>query len=226
MHGFASNHYCKNLFDFLYKFYSIDIERNLKWESFGYSFNILMYTIKDESHLDENITTNREYMLVNQTIQAMRSLSKNSIRMRFKWLLKYLDAITFNEEVKSNSKSRLINQMINWSKTSQSKARIDKEYKNQNNGSYRNEIPYIKYKESNDTFTLYVPSQRYIIRRNNDLKIYLNIGNERKELPIVLNELSTIIKTMDYKIDINYEDLFKDISIELYSCEKFIKMQI
>lgn len=226
MHGFVSNHYCKNLFDFLYKFYSIDIERNLKWESFGDALNILIDSIKEESHLDENNTTNREYMLVKQTIQAMRSLSKNSIRMRFKWLLKYLDAITFNEEVKSNSKSRLINQMINWSKTSQSKARIDKEYKNQNNGSYRNEIPYIKYKESNDTFTLYIPSQRHIIRRNNDLKIFLNIGDERKELPIGLNEFSTIIKTMDYKVGIKYEDLFKNMSIDVYVSEKCIKVQI
>lgn len=226
MHGFVSNHYCKNLFDFLYKFYSIDIERNLKWESFGDALNILIDSIKEESHLDENNTTNREYMLVKQTIQAMRFLSKKSIRMRFKWLLKYLDAITFNEEVKSNSKSRLINQMINWSNTSQSKTKIDKEYKNQNNGSYRNEIPYIKYKESNDTFTLYIPSQRYVIRRNNDLKIFLNVGDERKELPIGLNEFSTIIKTIDYKVVLKYEYLFKDISLDVYAGEKFLKIQI
>lgn len=222
MHGFVSNHYIGYLFDYLYRFYVIDLERDLTWEGYSESLNYMIDMIQ-KGEVENLSQSNRKYMLVKQTVDGIRVSKKQSVNMKFRWLLKTIDKLVFNDDVNEKSNSRLISEFINWSRNSENKKRFDREYNSSNkNKLKRNISPKIIYKPRNNVFTLSIPGQRFTARHSAEIEAYLTIGDKREFLNLGRNELSTLIKTNDYERDITWNDLFKPISIEI-KIESFTK---
>lgn len=216
MHGFVSNHYIGYLFDFLYRFYMIDIERDLNWEYFGQTLNYMIDMIQNEDQIEIE-QSDRKYILVKQTVDGIRHSTKQSVGMKFRWLLKTIDKLTYDETINMNSKSRLIKAFINWAETSEYKKKLDKLYaSSKGNGLSRNSTAFIKFFPRTNSFVLMIPSQRFLARHSDELTSFLNIGEKRIEINIGQNEYSTLIKTNDFKHEIMIEDLFKPVSIEYH----------
>lgn len=216
LHGFVSNHYIGYLFDYLYRFYVIDLERDIKWEGFNDSLNYMIDMIQKGEN--ESLSqTNRKYMLVKQTVDGIRVSKKQSVGMKFRWLLRTIDKLVFEDEINENSNSRLVREFINWSRNSENKKGFDKNYKIESS-KYKlkkNISPRIIYNPKNNKFMLNIPGQRFLARHSAEVKTILTIGDLKESINLGRNELSTLIKTNDYERIIPVEDLFKPIKLEI-----------
>ena len=212
MHGFVSDHYVKNLFEYLFQFYTLDIGRNMSKETFEPALKFMVEIVKEEDPSLNANQTNRKYMLVKQTSDVIRLSSKASIISRFRWLIKTIDKLSFGDPVNYNSKSRLIRAFIKYfeEKREESGFAIEKRTRS---SFITNRSPYIRYR--NGKFDVLIPERTILARNGTNITAVLFIGEREERLDLLIWDQATLIKTKEHIVRINSEDIFQNIKVEL-----------
>lgn len=157
LHCFVTEHYAGNLFDFLFAYYQLDLDRDLRRNN-GELRNSLISAIQS----GEN--TARAYMIRKHTADAV-SVNDRGCRIRITGILKLIDDALFNDRLPINSKNRIKRYFCKWASESE-KFKIEKTIIR--GGGARSEkqfrSPYIRFDGKKDRFVLAFPQQHIILR--------------------------------------------------------------
>lgn len=216
MHCFVTKHYANDLFDFLFAYYQIDLDRDLSRNNKEMRSFLMQAMAKGES-------TKRAYKIRKHTSDAVLANEKGC-KIRVGRILRFMDNALFNNTLPINSRNRIAQYFCEWADNSQ-RFEIEKKrtYGLTRKGIKRFSTPYIHFDGGKMLFNIVLPPQ------------YIRLG-EDEELPVITwkicidNEIKTIEADVDScvtgckteKIDsfrINSGHLFCEINIEIYKNE-------
>jgi len=106
LHGFVAERYADQLFEFLFKYYTIDLERDLSRNSSEMMDRLMEITQRDDN-------SGRTHLLVRQTAHAL-AVNPRGGKLRLRRLLKLIDKAFWNEDLPENPCSRLTRLLIRW----------------------------------------------------------------------------------------------------------------
>lgn len=152
MHCYVSDYYAPKYFDFLYKFYSIDLDRDISRLD-QETMNILLDSVCSEDN------TGRRYMLVQHTSQAVAA-NRPGAAVRIRRHLEQIDKLFWNPEYEIIADHRLDSLMQDWARSANELA-LDANSigRNHGRGARRFSSPYIFFDKANASFQLVLPSQ-------------------------------------------------------------------
>ena len=110
MHGFVSNHYANNFFDFLFEYYRIDLERDIENNNAENMNRLIDAMVKNDN-------TNRTYLIVQQTSDAIKH-NRRGANIRIRRLLRLIDKCFWNQSTVVNGRNRLTSLFNKWRKES------------------------------------------------------------------------------------------------------------
>lgn len=218
MHGFVSDKYSRRFFDFLYKYYTLDLERDIEKLDTQAVNSLVEVMIRNDNR-------DRTSMLVNQTADALKFNvrgSKNRIR---RWI-KLIDKCFWDREVPTNLNNRFNKYFVNWSESSEE---FSNDYKNiySGNGPKKPKsfsIPYLMCNFHDASFKLVLPKQ--LIKREETDYVYwiIKMGDDDLTIDSELYEAITGYKTEEQEVYIEEKKyLFNEIIIELKNGDKRIR---
>lgn len=209
MHGFVSDYYANEMFNFLFKYYNIDLERDLQRND-KEMMNSLIEVIK------RNDNTGRTYLLVKQTANAISANIRGG-KIRLRHLLKLIDKCFWEQITPVNPVSRLAILFNNWQENSDEyKLQFEKYHThNTNIGKKSYFSPYIKCDFNNTSFKLILPTQLIKFEFDKDIKWNIYNNESLKTVKTALYPAVTGLKTEAIEININTEDLFSEFIFEL-----------
>ncbi|MGI6331290.1 MAG: hypothetical protein ACOX1Y_06030 [Zhaonellaceae bacterium] len=189
---------------FLFAYYKIDLERDLKRNN-REAMDLLVNT------MIKNDNTSRTYMLVKHTSDAVR-LNTRGCKIRIRRYLRLIDKYFWERQLQSNSQNRLIRQLNNWMQDSSEFSIELNKRKNIDsvNKSKKDFVkPYLKCDFSNSTFRLILPSQLIRINEIGALWWKISIGSRVVCLKVELNEAVTGYKTQEQSVEVYGEEIFQ-----------------
>lgn len=201
LHCYVSDHYAEAYFDFLYKFYSIDLERDLSRLD-KYMMSDLMSSICSEEK------TGRTYMLVQHVSQGMSHNTKGS-KIRIRNHLKLIDKFFWEDDYRVETEHRIYNHLQKWAKSSK-EIRHDIEQlsygRNKGRKSFSN--PYFYYDHRDNKVKIVLPSQT--IKRDFSDDVYWQIKGENIDKYFEVDKMESIIgfKILECSFAINWNDVF------------------
>lgn len=210
MHGFVSRHYADDLFNFLFAFYRLDLERDITRYD-----RTLMNSLMEAMSRNDN--TGRTYYLVQHTADAVRANLRGS-KIRIRRLLRLIDRCFWEQIVPANSSNRLSQCFITWKEKS---AAFSQEYgkyhggTGSGHGSRSFSSPHFKCDFSGLSFRLHLPTQ--LIRFENEQDVYwrvINAGNSRK-IVVELYQGVTGYKTSEINLSLDPSSLHQAFELEL-----------
>lgn len=211
MHGFVSNYYAENFFNFLFAFYSIDLERDL---------NRLDRLTMDElvGIIKRNDNTGRTYWLVEHTADAVRNNTRGS-KIRIRRYLKLIDKAFWGEQLPENSQNRLVAQFIKWEELSDDfQAERNRYIGSAGQRKKRFSAPFIRYFPRTQVFKLILPAQIVRFQDIEDLHWLITLNGERHNIslnPYECEQGVTGYKTDELSFSLSKDTLFSRISAEL-----------
>lgn len=212
VHGFVSDHYSADFFNFLFAFYRLDLERDLQRFD-KEAMNALVETMV------RNDNTGRSYWLVQQTANAVRANTRGS-KTRIRRLLKLIDRCFWEGDVYLNTNHRITRLLNLWKINSKE---FIGEYDRVNsggnlNGRKRNYFtPYIKCDLSSTQFQLVLPSQLINEEISENVLWSITVGEENNTFDSMLFQAVTGYKTEEVVVNIRSVELFSDFTISLIS---------
>lgn len=220
MHGLVSDHYSKHLFDYLYRFYKINLHRNLNHEDFNDLVNQLVSHIQGD---EDDSSSNREYMLNKQVKDAIKVTSKRSTAMKFRWILKYIDLYWRTDFIPVHSKSRLIKLLCNWLDQSEIQQDIVNYSGDRRITEDRVTIPYVIYNYHTNDLKLVIPG----LNINSGLsRVYASVYSELNlvyQVNLEQTKKTYITVTNEAVVRLNASVLFKDLIVKIHTDESEIK---
>ena len=206
LHCFVSNNYADAYFEFLYKFYSLDLDRDITRLD-REMMNELMNSICSEDK------TGRSYMLV-QHISLAMAANRRGAKIRIRNTLKLLDKFFWDNKYEIVTDHRIYNLLQEWIRKSEMVNADYEEYKSgRKRGAKHFSYPYLHYDESWDSFSLILPSQT--IKRISG-GAYWNIsGGSKHYYEAELVESVTGYKVMNSSVNIEFGCCLSDYRIEL-----------
>lgn len=204
LHTYVSNYYSKSYFDFLYRFYSYDLDRDIARLD-KQVLNDLIDSICSEEK------KNRTYLLVQHTADAIRS---NHIggKIRIRNHLKKIDYLFWNDEPLTTS-NRVFALMQDWTESSSqfaNEARISRV--TYEPGMRRFYTPYLQRNPSTGECCLQFPVQSIPRCENTDVR-WLVTGATNNEVPVELTESVLGYRVLQTSIDVPQESL-----LQAYKC--------
>ena len=207
MHCYVSDYYAPKYFDFLYKFYSIDLDRDISRLD-QETMNILL----DSVCSDDN--TGRRYMLVQHTSQAVAA-NRPGAAVRIRRHLEQIDKLFWNPEYEIIADHRLDSLMQDWARSANELA-LDANSigRNHGRGARRFSSPYIFFDKANASFQLVLPSQ--IVKWGGESDLYWEIsGAEEICLETELTESVTGYKVLQTSTPIDWHSVLGKFRIRL-----------
>ncbi len=166
MHCYIPDHYVSGYFDFLYKFYDLDIDRDitrLKPENGGKE---IMDGLMESIFSEEG---GRAYMLSQHIGHAM-SANPRSSRSRVRNHIKKLDKFFWNFDYQIHTKHRIYNLMQEWVRNNREFTTIYTERGiARRKGLRMFSYPYVFFNEAEDHLEIKIPSQSVKKERNEEL---------------------------------------------------------
>ena len=211
MHCYISDNYAPNYFEFLYRFYDLDIDRDIERLSPQNGGKEIMDALMDSIYSEEG---GRAYMLVQHISQAMAANPRGA-RTRVRNHLKKLDRFFWNYDYKITTNHRIYNLMQNWIHENKEITNI---YKTR--GLYGKKskrlfsYPYVFFDESIDSLKIVIPSQS-IKKENNEDVFWMVTGAEEKRIPCQLIESVIGYKVQETSFIIPWENALKQYRIQL-----------
>lgn len=212
MHSFVTNHYAGKLFDFLFAYYKIDLERDISRnnkESMDALFEAML----------RNDNTNRTYCLVQQTADAIR-MNPRGCKVRIYKFLRMMDQAFWGDLAPTNSQSRMTRLFWEWKEASKE---FSVEFSRCHSGGFGGgkksfSAPYIKFSFQNHKFYLKLPQQIIHFSDIGNVRWKIALASGAKELEADIYEQGvTGYKTEPASIELSDEDVFSSIVIELFS---------
>lgn len=212
MHGFVSDHYANEMFDFLFKYYNLDLERDLNRNTIE-----MMNSLMETAQRSDN--TGRTYLLVKQTANALAINSKGG-KIRLRRLLRMIDSYFWEQIKPANPVSRLSILFNKWSENSvEFQTQYSKFHNSSNaNGKKSFSSPYLTCDFRSTSFKLKLPTQLIKYEYDNNVSWSIQIADE-PALIVPINTYSAVTgyKTEEQVITLSIENLFKSIQVELIS---------
>ena len=218
-HGFVSNYRADNLFEFVYKYYDLDLDRDFEENQRDNNFDELI------SAIIKNDNTNRTNLIVQQTADALKKCESLG-RKKILFILELIDRKYMG--VKSHvdfdyEDARLKELFENWTHNKNSSfskrtgESIEKRFR----------TPILKCNYQNNSFSILLPKQ--------SIKVECFNENDVVNWKIIVGEAVIIEKTAEYKqsiigistyeteISLDSKYLFEKLCFELYLNDKLVK---
>ena len=218
LHGFVSDFFAPKFFDFLYAFYTIDLERDLSRLN-----RDTMHDLIEVMQRSDN--TGRTYFLVEQTADAVR-LHIRGARTRVRRYLKLIDHAVWNEPLPEKSQNRLTRRFLEWASGSEdiknaqrkgSGTRAKKQFS----------APYLKYSQKTEKFRLILPSQ--LVRFQENMDFSWKIAYPDRTEHYALNPFQqgkqgvTGYKTEERSVQLRDADILQKITITLMNGDAVLR---
>lgn len=207
MHGFVSDYYADDMFNFLFKYYEIDLERDLSRNNKEMMDNLIEVTQRNDN-------TGRTYLLVKQTANAI-GVNKRGGKIRIRRLLKLIDRCFYENITPINPVSRMSILFNKWQENSEEFKLKRIEY---NGGGIKEKnysSPYLKCNLKNTTFKLILPSQIIKFEHHGNIEWKICTLNKNIMVDTYIYEAVSGFKTETKSVYIENEDIFNEFTIEL-----------
>lgn len=212
LHCFITNHYANDLFDFLFAYYQIDLDRDLSQNNKEMRNNLMQTMSKGEM-------TKRAYKIKKHTADAV-SANERGCKTRVAHILRFMDNALFNDSFPTNSRNRIAQLFCKWAKSSM---KFDFEKKRTrgltHSGEKRFSTPYIHFDIKKEGFCLVLPPQYIHLDDNEelpDITWKIRIGENEQIFPANTDNCVTGCKTEKFEYSFQSELLMSEINIELW----------
>ena len=209
LHGFVSDHKSGELFDFLYSYYSIDLDRDIERLDRN-AMSDLAETIKI------NDGRKRTYNLVEHTSDAVRVNERGS-KTRLRRYLKLIDRAFWQPETLSNrSENRLMKRFAEWWEKDEEKIARDRSAGGFGARHRSGWKPYLNYDFENDSFSLVMPAR--LVRGQEEPVVYwiVRYGNQEKRFDLSVNEAVTGCIAEEAKLSLEPQDIFSAFELQFF----------
>ena len=210
LHCFVSDNYADAFFEFLYKFYYLDLDRDISRLN-REMMNELMESICSEDNVG------RRYMLVQHISQAMAA-NRRGAKIRIRNLLKLIDRFFWDENFELVTEHRVYNLLQSWVRASD-ELRADAEgyAADRRRGAKHFSKPNIFYDVQLDTMKLVIPSQ--LIKRTEEDVFWHISGGEEHYIEAEVIESVTGYKVNETAIDIAFKSCLNHFKVDLLTSE-------
>ena len=214
-HGFVSNGYIDSIFDFLFTYYRIDMERDMNQCE---TADLVNAVIERNSHV-------REQLIRTHTQKAF-SINTRGAKIRVRRIIKLMDRFFFDDDFRLESSNRIYSGLARWAQNSAAfhKERVSREYNGTGaKGLQMTTSPYIKADyEDKQSFSINIPKQLIksdaeIAPENISVKIITAETTRSYLLEIYEDRGITGYRTKELSIPISHDQLFSRFSFELYA---------
>ncbi len=206
MHGFVSNYYADQYFDFLYAFYRLDLGRNIN----------LMDTATIRALFDSiaNSSSARTWMLREQVRDAIIA-NPIGCKIRLRRHLQLIDNFFWNENYRLHTNNRIYSLLQAW---------VDKnnrfETERAETGIHRRgkkafSKPHFLANYQQETFQLYLPAQLLPRDMQTEVTTQISVGNYTKAISADIVETVTAYRTEPVTISIPANYLLEEVSVSL-----------
>ena len=213
MHGFVSDHYAHEMFDFLFKYYNIDLERDIDRNDSEMMNNLINVTQRNDN-------TGRTYLLVKQTANAIGANIRGG-KVRIRRILRLIDKCFWEQIIPINPISRLSILFNSWKENSNEFRMQYNKYHNSSinaGGKKSYSSPYIKCDFKNTSFKLVLPTQLIKFEFDENIKWNIYSNEQHSTINASLYQAVTGYKTETKEISIKAEEVFNEFTVEL-SCD-------
>ena len=211
LHCYISDYYAPNYFEFLYRFYDLDIDRDIERLSPKNGGKEIMDALMDSICSEVG---GRAYMLAQHISQAMAANPKGA-RTRVRNHLKKLDRFFWNYDYKVTTNHRIYNLMQDWIHENKEITDIYKSrgiYGKKSTRAFS--YPYVFFDESVDSLKVVIPSQS--IKKENNSDVYWAISDaEELKIPCQLIESVVGYKIQETSFVIPWKNALKAYRIQL-----------
>lgn len=216
MHCFVTNQYSNRFFDFLYTFYTIDLDRDITRLDRNV-MNSLIETIK------RNDNRGRTYFLVEQTADAVRQ-NERGAKTRIRYYLKLIDKAFWGDPLPENSKNRLVQRFMEWKNSAVFIQERERYASGGKRGRKSFSTPYLKYSGNLGYFSLVIPEQILAFREFGDVRWVIESEHYTGTIPInPYAEAVTGYKTESETLLLPQNCLFDSFSISLMDNDERLK---
>lgn len=212
LHGFVSDYFADDLFNFLFAFYRLDLERDITRLNAEMMSSLMSVMVRDDN-------TGRTYMLVKQTAEAIVANPIGS-KIRIRRLLRLVDRRFWEGIVPADSVNRLSRRFVKWQDSStEFKIEYSKYHGGSNTGSRSRNFssPYLECDIAKNCFRLILPAQLIKFEQDRDVYWRVSCGGNTQCINTNLYQGVTGNKTGDTFVDIDAQFLFQEIETELMS---------
>ncbi len=209
-HAFVTNNYAGTLFEFLFAYYNLDLERDLSRNTTEALSALCDVIIKNDN-------TNRTYMILRQTADAV-ALNLKGSKVRIRYLLKLIDHCFWDDIDRIESSNRITQLFFKWRDESVN-------FSEEQNKTFGEKFEVRKKKLSAPTlycnlhdniFEIKLPSQLFKFEQMDECYWLIINKGKSSELSVECKETITGIKTTETCIRIMNEDIFSKYECELY----------
>ena len=203
LHGFVSNHFAAGFFDNLYRYYRIDLHRNLE----NNTDNMLEKMVS-------RISENKNNRFVVQTKYAAMNAPERTAEI-IKKLLELMD-IGFHDDEFKNPSTRLHRLLNQWMQAEEFQNDLKREIRSRSAYVKRFSKPYLHYDKMMDSVTLIIPSQ--MVDDEGQVKLKWSIKTNHEEYfrsVAILDEGVTGAKTDSVEIPLPVSQWFDEISMKV-----------
>ena len=213
MHCFIATNYAEDFFDFLFAYYSHDLDRDLTQNTPEMMGHLIDAMKKADNH------SLRTYKIKKHTADAVM-MNEKGCKIRINNVLKYIDAYVFDDRLPEKSPNRVAKLFVNWAKESEKFALEKSNYASvKMRSKKRFHSPYINFNLKTMSFRLALPVQTIhteIVDSSPVLSWRITGKSFVEEFNVDCEESVIGYKTADVEFfDIKSECLFETIYIEL-----------
>lgn len=210
MHCFVSDLYAENLFNFLFAYYRLDLERDLLRNNREMMNSLVEIILKNDN-------TGRTYWLVRHTSDAVHVNTKGA-KIRLRRLLRLIDNCFWEQITPVNSSNRLSKHFLEWYKNSNDFNLEYVKYHGGNNagrGGKSFSTPFLQCDFSMGAFRIYFPTQLIDFAYSYDVYWKISCGETENRLGVNLYQGVTGNKTEETYLDLQVSELFNEYNISL-----------
>lgn len=217
LHCFITEYYANDLFDFLFAYYQLDLERDLNKNTKEMRDYLMQAMLKSD-------TSARAYKIRKHTADAVL-VNNKGCRIRVSRILRFIDNALFNDILPIESQNRIAQLFCKWASSSQRFDFEKKRVKGMNkHGEKRFTSPYIHYDGRNERFVIILPQQYIRLLEDEDLPDIgwrIIIDDDISYLPVQAKSVVTGCRTEKYdQFELKNENLFCNVEIELWKNNK------
>lgn len=209
MHCFVSDYYADNLFNFLFAFYRIDLERDLLRNNSEMMNSLVETMVKNDN-------TGRTYWLVRHTADAVH-INTNDAKKQIMRLLSLIDNCFWEQDTPVTSTNRLSKLFVKWQENSED---FKLEYVKYHGGEYIGRgkksfsKPFLRC-DFPDAFRLHFPTQIINFEYSDDVYWEVSCGETENRLDVNLYQAVTGYKTEETYLELQTSELFCEYNISL-----------
>lgn len=217
MHSFVTNNQAYKFFDFLYKFYELDLERDISRNT-----KEVMEALCEAIMSNDN--RNRTYLIQQHVSDALK-VNPRGAKIRIRRYLRLIDKYFWNDFTYPKSNNRIVNLLYKWMEESEE---YSKNYSAVRKGGYGGGkkcfiSPYLNYNFHDRKFYIVMPPALLMdksLNRNDSPQWRVKIQDEIFTKAVDLEEVTLGCKTFEVDMQMKNYLIFEKITIELCNWDK------